>query len=119
MIRRPPRSTLFPYTTLFRSRLPEVSADAAGAAGEAHAVGVRAVRRVVAVVVDPVAAGRLDREVAAAVLAAQRQRAPHAAAPAVPGIALEVEPVVRDAVAVVVRLVADLRGRDHLARADH
>src|SRR3712207_7554016 len=24
MIRRPPRSTLFPYTTLFRSRLPEV-----------------------------------------------------------------------------------------------
>src|SRR2546430_12560722 len=23
MIRRPPRSTLFPYTTLFRSRLPE------------------------------------------------------------------------------------------------
>src|SRR5256885_13430546 len=24
MIRRPPRSTLFPYTTLFRSRLPQV-----------------------------------------------------------------------------------------------
>src|SRR5256885_3452862 len=24
MIRRPPRSTLFPYTTLFRSRLPEM-----------------------------------------------------------------------------------------------
>src|SRR3712207_7928129 len=24
MIRRPPRSTLFPYTTLFRSELPEV-----------------------------------------------------------------------------------------------
>src|SRR2546430_9946791 len=24
MIRRPPRSTLFPYTTLFRSNLPEV-----------------------------------------------------------------------------------------------
>src|SRR2546429_5865283 len=24
MIRRPPRSTLFPYTTLFRSRLPEL-----------------------------------------------------------------------------------------------
>src|SRR5258707_4185312 len=23
MIRRPPRSTLFPYTTLFRSRIPE------------------------------------------------------------------------------------------------
>src|SRR5256886_6887475 len=26
MIRRPPRSTLFPYTTLFRSKTPEVSA---------------------------------------------------------------------------------------------
>src|SRR5258705_10081924 len=25
MIRRPPRSTLFPYTTLFRSRLPAMS----------------------------------------------------------------------------------------------
>src|SRR3989442_3312407 len=25
MIRRPPRSTLFPYTTLFRSRLPRLS----------------------------------------------------------------------------------------------
>src|SRR5256885_10076693 len=30
MIRRPPRSTLFPYTTLFRSRLPRaVGADEA------------------------------------------------------------------------------------------
>src|SRR2546421_7062775 len=27
MIRRPPRSTLFPYTTLFRSRMTEVAAD--------------------------------------------------------------------------------------------
>src|SRR2546426_8400991 len=27
MIRRPPRSTLFPYTTLFRSRLPLVQQD--------------------------------------------------------------------------------------------
>src|SRR5256886_7880753 len=27
MIRRPPRSTLFPYTTLFRSRLQEIFAD--------------------------------------------------------------------------------------------
>src|SRR3989449_3472632 len=25
MIRRPPRSTLFPYTTLFRSRVPQVA----------------------------------------------------------------------------------------------
>src|SRR2546426_6955617 len=28
MIRRPPRSTLFPYTTLFRSHDPEADADA-------------------------------------------------------------------------------------------
>src|SRR2546425_4359897 len=28
MIRRPPRSTLFPYTTLFRSHDPQVSDDA-------------------------------------------------------------------------------------------
>src|SRR3712207_8608527 len=28
MIRRPPRSTLFPYTTLFRSDAPVVDADA-------------------------------------------------------------------------------------------
>src|SRR5258708_25339312 len=38
MIRRPPRSTLFPYTTLFRSRVDEgLRADyAAGAAGAIH-----------------------------------------------------------------------------------
>src|SRR2546427_1567604 len=30
MIRRPPRSTLFPYTTLFRSALLELHADALG-----------------------------------------------------------------------------------------
>src|SRR3712207_7054861 len=28
MIRRPPRSTLFPYTTLFRSALLQIAADA-------------------------------------------------------------------------------------------
>src|SRR5258708_19112647 len=35
MIRRPPRSTLFPYTTLFRSldREPQASADPAAVAG--------------------------------------------------------------------------------------
>src|SRR2546422_6432114 len=27
MIRRPPRSTLFPYTTLFRSRVPPLAVD--------------------------------------------------------------------------------------------
>src|SRR5260370_32293899 len=36
MIRRPPRSTLFPYTTLFRSRaLPRLPAPALPAAGGA------------------------------------------------------------------------------------
>src|SRR2546422_3385102 len=30
MIRRPPRSTLFPYTTLFRSQLPEAARRPAG-----------------------------------------------------------------------------------------
>src|SRR3712207_8090476 len=40
MIRRPPRSSLFPYTTLFRSQLPEHrglqrgTSDLAGAVGE-------------------------------------------------------------------------------------
>src|SRR3712207_9334836 len=33
MIRRPPRSTLFPYTTLFRSTLTLRAADQAGADG--------------------------------------------------------------------------------------
>src|SRR3712207_8204342 len=31
MIRRPPRSTLFPYTTLFRSNKPHVSDEVGGA----------------------------------------------------------------------------------------
>src|SRR2546429_4253314 len=34
MIRRPPRSTLFPYTTLFRSDVFEQDADAAHDAGQ-------------------------------------------------------------------------------------
>src|SRR5260221_10688277 len=34
MIRRPPRSTLFPYTTLFRSDRPEGPADAGDCARE-------------------------------------------------------------------------------------
>src|SRR5438876_2440102 len=44
MIRRPPRSTLFPYTTLFRSLLarqraafPEASPPAAPASSQSHA----------------------------------------------------------------------------------
>src|SRR5258705_8325544 len=30
MIRRPPRSTLFPYTTLFRSSCPDIATDRRG-----------------------------------------------------------------------------------------
>src|SRR2546427_9271514 len=33
MIRRPPRSTLFPYTTLFRSRRPDGEAEVVGPVG--------------------------------------------------------------------------------------
>src|SRR2546430_6706123 len=36
MIRRPPRSTLFPYTTLFRSGVAEFPADLGGAHGLAE-----------------------------------------------------------------------------------
>src|SRR4051812_49890019 len=36
MIRRPPRSTLFPYTTLFRSRAIPVDLRAAAARPDAH-----------------------------------------------------------------------------------
>src|SRR3712207_8523870 len=40
MIRRPPRSTLFPYTTLFRSHLPEhLGVDAPVVAGPAGRLG--------------------------------------------------------------------------------
>src|SRR3712207_8236891 len=44
MIRRPPRSTLFPYTTLFRSRhrirqVADADAYRAGEGVEGHAVG--------------------------------------------------------------------------------
>src|SRR5688572_32677222 len=41
MMRRPPRSTLFPYTTLFRSPLepvPDVAETGAGDVGRAHAL---------------------------------------------------------------------------------
>src|SRR5256885_9510227 len=51
MIRRPPRSTLFPYTTLFRSELPD--------AGEVVVrLGLEPVRQVLEV---PGAAERVDR----------------------------------------------------------
>src|SRR3712207_8713182 len=39
MIRRPPRSTLFPYTTLFRSRQGELEADVADGSGAQRQAG--------------------------------------------------------------------------------
>src|SRR2546422_2348375 len=45
MIRRPPRSTLFPYTTLFRSRFAPVAVPRAGTAAVLHRhLRARAVR---------------------------------------------------------------------------
>src|SRR3989449_4558617 len=49
MIRRPPRSTLFPYTTLFRSRRPW------SASSKSSRVEVSASTRLLAVIGDPVA----------------------------------------------------------------
>src|SRR2546429_3461531 len=46
MIRRPPRSTLFPYTTLFRSFRMGVGHVAIGAPGRHHFVGYTRTRRV-------------------------------------------------------------------------
>src|SRR3989475_12300995 len=42
MIRRPPRSTLFPYTTLFRSRRGRSASGRGGSAGRAAATRARA-----------------------------------------------------------------------------
>src|SRR3712207_7469165 len=65
MIRRPPRSTLFPYTTLFRSRLAGGGGQPFPRSGHvAEVVGgeqVRVVRRVRHHGQDP-AGGRLDRQ---------------------------------------------------------
>src|SRR5690606_41905918 len=44
-IRRPSRSTLFPYTTLFRSDAGELLADVGGIDGDAVAAAVRGVKR--------------------------------------------------------------------------
>src|SRR5256886_14247378 len=51
MIRRPPRSTLFPYTTLFRSGFQQVAGDGAG--GEVlHGHLLRCLQRVLAPLVE-------------------------------------------------------------------
>src|SRR2546427_5480375 len=70
MIRRPPRSTLFPYTTLFRSRyvvITSVNRDDLADGGSGHfAETVRAVRRALPEarieVLTPDFCGNLDRK---------------------------------------------------------
>src|SRR3712207_7254167 len=44
MIRRPPRSTLFPYTTLFRSSLPPVAARVCNRTPRTNRRGAKPVR---------------------------------------------------------------------------
>src|SRR2546430_4239555 len=87
MIRRPPRSTLFPYTTLFRSEIPEQVAVAhelreilvARDEGRAHALPAHEVRQ------------RTD-DVVGLVLRIHERREPEATAelPAVPELQHEV-----------------------------
>src|SRR2546430_13488331 len=52
MIRRPPRSTLFPYTTLFRSRARVVDQDMDGAETREHRVDERRCLRGVGQIID-------------------------------------------------------------------
>src|SRR3712207_7927430 len=53
MIRRPPRSTLFPYTTLFRSLLQRRGQGAVDPRGQARAVGLVLLGEHLAVPVHP------------------------------------------------------------------
>src|SRR3712207_7294349 len=61
MIRRPPRSTLFPYTTLFRSARGDAHLEQLGhpALQAAHLVGREVVERPLAPVAADLAAGHL------------------------------------------------------------
>src|SRR3712207_8646953 len=61
MIRRPPRSTLFPYTTLFRSLVARVGAQAGQGGGQA--ADRRGVGAAVVVHHDDQARARRDRDV--------------------------------------------------------
>src|SRR3712207_6953917 len=65
MIRRPPRSTLFPYTTLFRSRAVRFVGDAVGGEVVLRRADLQHVRTLV---------GLLERALAAHHLALQRDR---------------------------------------------
>src|SRR3712207_7869299 len=63
MIRRPPRSTLFPYTTLFRSQISGRAGHVAEEPGHQRAVERRAIGRVLVGGRVEVAAGdRINRQ---------------------------------------------------------
>src|SRR3712207_8221812 len=78
MIRRPPRSTLFPYTTLFRSRIPYAYYRAKVAAEQRieesglpcttlcttqfHEFSLAAVRQLARLPLVPIVRGRRDRK---------------------------------------------------------
>src|SRR3712207_8626993 len=62
MIRRPPRSTLFPYTTLFRSHAVELALDQVGGRGELVDDGDLGGLQPVAVGVDGAAVVGEDRK---------------------------------------------------------
>src|SRR5258708_35328884 len=63
MIRRPPRSTLFPYTTLFRSDAgPEHGREVSHQSAEIDAVLRREIHRQLAAVPLPFGVGRLHLE---------------------------------------------------------
>src|SRR5687768_18164565 len=63
MIRRPPRSTLFPYTTLFRSKVALITGAGSGMGREASLVFAAEGARIAAVDVD---VARLEETEAAA-----------------------------------------------------
>src|SRR2546426_2576574 len=79
MIRRPPRSTLFPYTTLFRSHVPEVAPFLRGEQEGLLALhGVGALIRHVERVAREVAVGRLQAGVERLVVVAELLHHPSA-----------------------------------------
>src|SRR3989475_10830940 len=77
MIRRPPRSTLFPYTTLFRSREPGAGSSLVGAAADAVARRIGSIKPQVAIVLGS-GLGDVAEQVRSAV------RAPYPDIPGVP-----------------------------------
>src|SRR2546421_1981584 len=62
MIRRPPRSTLFPYTTLFRSPLNVIAGPPAPAIPELERLGVRRASLGPRVIQAALGLGRRDRK---------------------------------------------------------